>query len=547
LADALDAIGAGVLALDLRGVEVQADLWKRVAKALIGSDLCDLSTARLAQAHFGEGAQLSGVYFGHSANLAGVTFGDGASLMRVVFGDAANLSEVTFGKAAWLFGVRFGDRAFLEGVSFGDRTSLRDVRFGDHADLSGAAFGDGAHLAETVFGDHPSLRRATFGDGVDLRGVAFGEGADLSFMTFGGGANLREATFGSATDLADTWFTGDASLEGVMFLGQQRGLGPLYAGGTMDLYDAQFDGETRLEIDAAAVILSRATFSNTLDLRVLRARVDASETTFAARATIVGLDRARRPIRQEEGETRVDSTGTVLAQAEPADASVWSLRRTDVAPLTIAGIRVDEARFAGAQSLEKLRLVGTGFERRNGRQRVREEMLLDPQSSEPSVDEQRMGHPTVTADQVAGIYRSLRKSREDGGDAPGGNDLYVGEQLMRRRDLRERLPQTAATRSRRALLALYAGVGGYGVRPILPAVWLGVLLLGGWLLAATIGLDKGDSADALVFAMRSMLLLPNSANVSTTTAGDALQVALRVLGPILIALIALGVRAQVKR
>ena len=85
------------------------------------------------------------------------------------------------------------------------------------------------------------------------------------------------------------------------------------------------------------------------------------------------------------------------------------------------------------------------------------------------------------------------------------------------------------------------------MRPILPAVWLGVLLLVGWALAATVGLDKGDSADALVFAMRSMLLLPNSANVSTTTAGDALQVALRVLGPILIGLVVLGVRAQVKR
>ena len=44
-----------------------------------------------------------------------------------------------------------------------------------------------------------------------------------------------------------------------------------------------------------------------------------------------------------------------------------------------------------------------------------------------------------------------------------------------------------------------------------------------------------------------MLPLPNTHHVLTTTAGDALQVALRVLGPILIALIALGVRSQVKR
>ena len=118
---------------------------------------------------------------------------------------------------------------------------------------------------------------------------------------------------------------------------------------------------------------------------------------------------------------------------------------------------------------------------------------------------------------------------------------------MRRRDLREGRPQSVGTRSRRVLLALYAAVRGSGVRPILPAVWLGVLLVVGWALAATIGLDKGGLDDALVYAMRSMLLLPNSANVSTTTAGDALQVALRVIGLLLIGLVVLGVRAQVKR
>jgi len=36
--------------------------------------------------------------------------------------------------------------------------------------------------------------------------------------------------------------------------------------------------------------------------------------------------------------------------------------------------------------------------------------------------------------------------------------------------------------------------------------------------------------DALIFLLRSMLLLPNTTHV-VTTAGDGLQVALRVLGP----------------
>jgi hypothetical protein len=208
---------------------------------------------------------------------------------------------------------------------------------------------------------------------------------------------------------------------------------------------------------------------------------------------------------------------------------------------------VSATRFAGAHGLERLRVLDTSFAMHKGRQRVAEERLLDEPDGEPTDDERRMGHPPCSAGQVAEIYRSLRKGREDSSDAPGGDDLYVGEQLMRRRDLRERRPQTPATRARRTLLLLYGWIGGYGVRPARPCLTLLVLLAGATALVNAVGLDKGSTIDALIFTLRSMLLLPNTHHVVTTTAGDGLQVALRVLGPILIALIALGVRSQVKR
>jgi hypothetical protein len=104
---------------------------------------------------------------------------------------------------------------------------------------------------------------------------------------------------------------------------------------------------------------------------VLRARIEASETRFEGRATIAVLDDARRPATELEGHARTDHNGNVLRHAAVAPASVWSLRRTDVAQLTIAGVRVAETRFAGAQGLEKLRLIDTKFEEHEGRQRVR--------------------------------------------------------------------------------------------------------------------------------------------------------------------------------
>ena len=233
------------------------------------------------------------------------------------------------------------------------------------------------------------------------------------------------------------WFVGEASLHEVVFWGQQRALGPMYAGGIIDLYDAQFHEEARVEVDAAGLVLSRVVFRGSVEVRVLRARVEASETTFRGRATIAALDEARRP------EPREKRSGEKLEQAHGAVASLRSLRRTDVSMLTIAGVLIDDARFAGAQGLERLRLIDTKrFEEHRGRQRVAEERLLDKRDAVVTPDEERMGHPDVTAEQVSEIYRSLRKSREDSADAPGGNDLYVGEQLMRHRWLREREQQT---------------------------------------------------------------------------------------------------------
>jgi len=91
---------------------------------------------------------------------------------------------------------------------------------------------------------------------------------------------------------------------------------------TLDLYDAQFEGETRLGVDASGLVLSRVVFAGPVEIRALRAQIEASETTFTRAATIAALDETRRPER------------TGLKRVEAARASVRSLRRTDVSMLT---------------------------------------------------------------------------------------------------------------------------------------------------------------------------------------------------------------------
>jgi hypothetical protein len=56
---------------------------------------------------------------------------------------------------------------------------------------------------------------------------------------------------------------------------------------------------------------------------------------------------------------------------------------------------------------------------------------------------------------IAGIYRQLRKSREDSKDEPGANDFYYGEMEMRRR---------SGPLAERSILRLYWLVSRYGLR-----------------------------------------------------------------------------------
>ncbi len=54
-------------------------------------------------------------------------------------------------------------------------------------------------------------------------------------------------------------------------------------------------------------------------------------------------------------------------------------------------------------------------------------------------------------------------------------------------------------------------------------------------------------ARSLSFVLRSLLLLPSGSAVVLALEGDVLQMALRLLGPVLIGLVALGLRARVQR
>jgi hypothetical protein len=185
--------------------------------------------------------------------------------------------------------------------------------------------------------------------------------------------------------------------------------------------------------------------------------------------------------------------------------------------------------------------------------------------------------------QIAGLYRALRKGREDTKDEPGAADFYYGEMEMRRHAQRPAGTDTDSRRGaswgrvERSILTAYWLVSGYGLRAWRALATLAaVVLLAGVVFAfwgfapldePTIRPVAVDAHGAPIYANQPVQRpagldeLPHgvrfSAQAATallrgpdqplTALGEWLYMALRLLGPVLLGLAILALRGRVKR
>jgi hypothetical protein len=158
--------------------------------------------------------------------------------------------------------------------------------------------------------------------------------------------------------------------------------------------------------------------------------------------------------------------------------------------------------------------------------------------------------------QVAGLYRALRKGREDIKDEPGAADFYYGEMEMRRAS-----PGTDSNPDRlsransrglveRVILTAYWLVSGYGLRAWRAVAGLAVvtsLLAVAFQLAGFAVPPRPVSYwTSLLYAFRATLSLTDD-EVKLTAWGKLLQGILRLTGPVLLGLALLALRGRVKR
>jgi uncharacterized protein YjbI with pentapeptide repeats len=337
---------------------------------------------------------------------------------------------------------------------------------------------------------------------------------------------------------------GGMSLRGATFE-RARTVGPI-AASSLDLHGAVFRQRVRLDIVAREVSCDATQFLGGADLRIRWAELAMEETEFGHPTTVV----PGSPAASWLDEPFVDTLASDPVRTERP--RVVSIRRTDVANLTLSRVDLRACRFAAAVNLDGLHLEEARFEStpRGWRWTRRQAIAEEHEWRASRVGPRSKGwyprgcwwyaREQLSAPQIATIYRALRKGREDSKDEPGAADFYYGEMEMRRHG--------SESRAERAILFLYWLVSGYGLRASRALAALAVTVVAFAFLFDVWGFRHDESlGTAVLFSVESTTSLLRGTERELTALGETLWIALRLLGPLFFGLAILSLRGRVKR
>jgi uncharacterized protein YjbI with pentapeptide repeats len=555
-----DQHAAGIV--DLRGVEIDAVLLALVLETAPVDDEDDrrrFDRARFDWARFQSDVLLADVRFKGEVGFAGATFAKALTLQEVAFGGIANFQGAQF-KAAVLESVEFGGTALFDEATFAGKLIV----------------------ANTTMGRTASLRNVTFAE-VSMTSSRFSADAIFERCEFGAGLSLQDVEFRRDATFADSSFQ-SARMEGIIVLRE------------LTLEGVTTAKPLLIRGGARSVNCQRAQLLAPVTLELRRAEFVLDEANFAAPSVIT----TGPPTADTEDLLRACAAQDLGRFTRTARARVLSLQRANVENLTLGQVDLLACRFFGAYNLSQLSIeasdafASTPPSRRwSRRQAIAEEHEwrrgLHPGTS-PWYDGAVRGTQAVPALQrlgppeIAAVYRALRRGREESKDEPGAADFYYGEMEMRRHarrivsDTAEAAMPPAGPRllAERAVLTAYWAISGYGLRAsralgallVVLVLCTPILYLYGFqdrehpfagpdavavspplgfpppVKEVLNGLTSGDSWAYALGTATSVIGAPES---QLTSEGRFIRIALRILGPVLIALAVLAIRARVKR
>jgi uncharacterized protein YjbI with pentapeptide repeats len=501
--------------IDLRGTALTQDLLSRILTAMTPDDGTSsppkIGTARFDGATFSGTAQFDGATFSGTASFDGATFSGTASFDRATFSGTASFDRATFSgtasfdtatfsgtsqfngatfsggtakfNGATFSGIAWFDRATFSGTSwfgratfsgaawfgrakFSGTTSFDMTKFSGTARFDRATFSGIARFDRATFSGTAWFDTATFSGTSWFNDATFSEIAWFDRATFSETARFDRATFSGTTQFGRATFSETAQFDESRFEGSWLSTSLVCRGG-FSARSVVLEQTSRLSIAEGKVDFSRARLKAKVDVIVRQAEVDLTDAGVDALLTITS-----EPL-SEAGQSR------------PA-AAVVSLSGVDAANLVLGGVDLSRCVFSGAYHLDQIRFEGRctfaatprgwhagkaliPLRRWTSRKVLAEEAAwrASPEEHHRALDRAgwttpvgRHGGkmPDTGPEQLAVLYRQLRKALEDGKDAPGAADFYYGEMEARRHD------KIGTPRGERWLLHAYWLVSGYALR-----------------------------------------------------------------------------------
>ncbi|MER5200992.1 pentapeptide repeat-containing protein [Streptomyces sp. NPDC002755] len=555
--------------------------------------------ARFDTAHFSGAAGFDETHFASDAWFGGAQFLGNAWFAGVEFSGNAGFNRAQFYGEAGFVAAQFFSNARFNRAQFSGNAGFSGTKFSGNAGFSGTKFSGNAGFGGAQFSGNAWFNTAQFYGEAGFFEAQFSGVASFNTARFSSIAGFGEARFSSNAGFDGAQFSGDAGFEGARFEGVSV-LGPLVCAARVGLSRAVFGLPVTLEIAARELECERTRWESTATVRVRYAAVDLRHAVLSAPVAVIA---------HPAPFTSVFGGDVPLAEellAGSGRVRVVSVQGVDAAHLVLTDTDLTGCLFSEAFHLDQIRLEGrttfapspTGWHRR-GIQPVRftrRRTLIEEHHWRAHIARQPVAPPGHTAaprhwrtgphhtdpartpdpEDVAALYRQLRKAFEDGKNEPGAADFYYGECEMRRHDL------TGTPKSERRLLWGYWLLSGYGLRAsrafawLLAAMSLTVLCLmavglpthdpdpatTGTLKGGRISLDTRTPDPALHGGWPQRMTWPRtekatrvainsvvfrSSGQNLTTAGTYIEMASRLLEPTLLALGLLAIRGRIKR
>jgi uncharacterized protein YjbI with pentapeptide repeats len=507
---------------------------------------------------FNAGVDFSGVQFKgpvHCAKRSGSEEGD----FRFDATGAPVFAGLAKFKGCVFEGPVVFDRAHFETVNF------QGASFADFASFAGASF-SGRAVFDEVNCAELRMHDAKFSDVASFASARIKGLLELAAVTCASDLVFNEAILGGRIDLTLLHVTGRA-----WFIRCQceraRDFGPIAAYDKLDLDHASFTENIRIEIATPRLLCRKTNFRGGVYLLARWAKVSLEEASFGGPAVLVGAPSEFDQLDEKPLYNRDSKDG------RPA---LMSVRRANVANLTVANVDLRPTRFAQAQNLDKMRLGDpinlaetpqhiwwssrntiaeeqlwrkSHYRGRRGAGWYPENCRLPQWVNDEIVAE--AGEQMPTPQELASTYRQLRKSREDSKDEPGAADFYYGEMEMRRKVAAPsdaRLSKRLSLYAERALLWVYWAISGYGLRASRALISLILTILLFSLMLLSWGFPQARSYSfAVLYSAESVTSLLHAPTISLTTAGEWLSIGLRLLGPLFFGLMLISLRGRVRR